>query len=177
MKKPKLFLVGEREIEPIPYHYRECGLDNIYLLNGFMREEHDGEEYVSVHDVDGLWKAIGLHLVLEQKTLSPKEVRFLRGQMDLTQADLASKLRVDDQTVARWEKGKAKLPGPADVALRMAFLASPVAQPQGHTVLKRWLEAVAELVGKDDPQDARIGFGREVKRGIWTERELVVCCA
>lgn len=169
MSKPEHFFLGGREIDPVPYHYRECGLDNIYLLNGFTRDEYDGEEYISVHNVDGLWKAISLNLVVRQKTLSPKEIRFLRGQMDLTQAELASKLRVDDQTVARWEKGKSKLPGPADVALRTTFLASPIAQPEGYELLKHWPDMVTDLVSKDQMEDDCFIFEREDEE--WTERE------
>src|SRR5260370_24035855 len=111
MTKPKLFVHGRRDHAATPYHYKECGLDNIYLMNGFSIEEVDGENYVSIENVDALWKVIGLNLVTKQKTFSPSEIRFLRGQMDLTQAELASYLRVDDQTVARWEKSKCSLPG------------------------------------------------------------------
>jgi transcriptional regulator with XRE-family HTH domain len=44
--------------------------------------------------------------------------------MDLTQAELGAKLRVSDQTVARWEKGETPIPGRADGMLRIPFLAS-----------------------------------------------------
>lgn len=37
-----------------PLHYRACGLDGIYLLNGYAIEEHDGETAIAVTDVDGL---------------------------------------------------------------------------------------------------------------------------
>src|SRR5690349_8978096 len=104
MSKREHFKIGDREHAPKPYHYTECGLSNIYLLNGFTLDEYDGEQYVSVENLDGLWKAIGLDIVTGRKLISGKEVRFLRGQMDLTQSELGALLRVDDQTVARWEK-------------------------------------------------------------------------
>lgn len=153
MSKRQHYCMGERDHAPKPYHYKECGLSNIYLLNGFTLEEHDGQNYFSIENVDGLWKAIGLNIVTRKKILSPKEVLFLRGQMDKTQAELAAFLRVDDQTVARWEKGKAKLSGPADIALRALFLASEVAQPEGKDILYSWLETIGELLEQDSPQD------------------------
>ena len=104
MTKPELFYIGGSAPAPKPYHYKECGLDNIYLGSGFSLEEADGDQYVSIINVDGLWKSIGLMLVTRKKTLSPKEIRFLRMQMDKTQSEIARLLRVDDQTVARWEK-------------------------------------------------------------------------
>ena len=89
--------------------------------------------------------------------------------MDLTQADLASKVRVDDQTVARWEKGKCKLPGPADLALRMTFLACPLAQPEGYEFLKDWCKIVSDLVGRDQVEVERLIF--EQDDGEWTEQD------
>jgi DNA-binding transcriptional regulator YiaG len=156
--KLEKFLCGEAAPAPKPYHYKECGLDNIYLMNGYSIEEVDGEEYVSVDSVDELWKAIGLNLVTSKKILSPKEIRFLRGQMDKTQAEVASLLRVDDQTVARWEKGKVGLSGTADIALRALFLASRVAQPEGATILSQWLETLRKLVERDSPMTDDVHF-------------------
>jgi transcriptional regulator with XRE-family HTH domain len=43
--------------------------------------------------------------------------------MGLTQAELGAKLRVTDQTVARWEKGQTD-PGPADMPIRIRFSAA-----------------------------------------------------
>lgn len=164
------FIFEGRDLQQVPYHYRECGLDNIWLLNGFSREEYEGEEYISVHDVDGLWKAIGLSLVVNQKTLSPKEVYFLRRHMKLTQSDLAMRLRVDDQTVARWEKGKVKLPGPADLALRAAFLGSEICQPEGRQILVHWEETVRKLISRD--QTACVDYIFEKDNEIWAESQL-----
>ena len=132
-----------------PLHYTACGLDDVYLVNGFNREIIDGEEYLTIEDLDGLWKAIALHMVTEHKVLAPKELRFLRDQMDLTQAELAARLRVSDQTVARWEKGKGD-PGPGDIAIRVLYLASERAQPEGNQILKKLTEVVDDLVDADD---------------------------
>lgn len=160
MTKPSLFYVGEDAIAPKPYLYKECGLDNIYLQNGFSIENVDGEETVSIHNVDGLWKAIGLSLVTTKKTLSPKEIRFLRNQMGKTQSELAKMLRVDDQTVARWEKRKSRMDGPADLGLRMMFLNSDVAQPEGNEILIKIQETISNLVEKDAPVMEHIAFIR-----------------
>jgi putative transcriptional regulator len=103
MSTPEHFYIASKGPADAPYHYTEGGLDNIYLLNGFNLEQYDGEDYVSIDHVESLWKAIGLHLVQCRKVLSPKELRFLRAQMGYTQSELAGLLRVDDQTIARWE--------------------------------------------------------------------------
>lgn len=105
-----------------PFHYRRSGLDNIYLINGFEKEVIDGEEYVTVLDVDGLHEAIGIHLVTTRKTLAPTEIRFLRRTLDLTQAEMGRLIGQSDQQIARWEKGENNISGPADRLLRLMFL-------------------------------------------------------
>ncbi len=52
------------------YHYRECGLESIHLLNGFEVKETDYGKVVAIHNLDGLHRAIGTHLVREKKNLS-----------------------------------------------------------------------------------------------------------
>jgi DNA-binding transcriptional regulator YiaG len=175
MNEPELFCLDGREPAERPYHYRECGLDNVYLTNGFTLEDYDGEKYISIENVDGLWKAIALHLAINQKILSPKEIRFLRTQIDKTQAELGALLRVDDQTVARWEKGKVKLPGPADLALRVCYLTSEKAQPEGGEAMQRWLDLVKELVAKDQLDFSHLRFEKE--DGNWTEKDFTPVAA
>jgi putative transcriptional regulator len=105
------------------HHYTECGLDNIYLVNGFRIVQTPRGKSVAIRDVEGLHRAIGLMLVREKKDLDGKEFRFLRHEMNMTQLDLAAILRVDVQSVARWEKGKNKGPidGPALGLLRVMY--------------------------------------------------------
>lgn len=117
--------VHDAELNDAPFHYRRCGLDNVYLLNGFeIEHDEDGERYVTVIDVDTLHKAIGLHLVCNRKQFSGKELRFLRREMDLTQSEVGRLIGQNSQQVARWEKGESKIPGPADRLIRLMYLSS-----------------------------------------------------
>lgn len=144
-KKHEFYACGEaRECKQPPLHYTLCGLDNVWLMNGFEREEYDGEEYVSVQNVDGLWKAIGISLATTQNELSPQEIRFLRRHMQFSQEDLAKRLSVDVQTVARWEKQQTKISGPASLAIRTLFLTSARAQPEGERIIMKLFEAIEE---------------------------------
>jgi transcriptional regulator with XRE-family HTH domain len=156
-----------------PLHYTACGLDDVYLVNGFTREVIDGEEFVTIEDLDGLWKAIGLHLVTAKKVLAPKEIRFLRELMEFTQAELGKKMRVSDQTVARWEKGTTDQ-GPADFLLRMLFLASPCAQPEGNKILNEAMKVIEEIVDKDEQEKPQVF--RHGKKS-WKEEERQLVCA
>ncbi len=169
-KNAQIFSIGEDTPAEKPYLFKECGLDNIYLDSGFSIEEVDGEEYVSIENIDGLWRAIGLHLVTSEKTLAPKEIRFLRTQMGKTQSEIAKLLRVDDQTVARWEKMKCKIPGPADLILRVLFLSSDVAQPEGGEILKALHGTIESLVEQDSPLRDEILFNHNRADDGWEAR-------
>lgn len=120
------------------YRYTMCGLDDIYLAGGYDEVDSDYGKGVVVHDMDDLHRVIGVYLTEKKKTLTGKEIRFLRQQMDLTQAQLADLLRVEDQTVARWEKGRVRIPGPADLLLRTLYL--------GHLHRKVDVRALAEAL-------------------------------
>lgn len=112
--------VGEREQEPL--HYKDCGLDDVYLLSGYTREEYGGEEGISIKNLDELHKAIGTYLATQKKALSGKEYRFLRKQMDLTQSELGKFMGLSSQQVARWEKGECEISGPADLLVRVLYI-------------------------------------------------------
>ena len=104
-----------------PYHYTECGLSNVFLLNGYKFIETSRGKAVSIHDVDGLHKAIGLLLVTSKKDLSGEEIRFLRHEMLMSQATLSKLLGVSEQAIRRWENNKIDMPKPSESLLRLLY--------------------------------------------------------
>jgi putative transcriptional regulator len=104
-----------------PYHYTACGLDDVYLLSGYEVEETPYGKGVGIKNADDLHAAIGAFLVNSKKSLSGKEIRFLRHQMDLTQSELARLFGTSTQQVARYEKEESDMPGPADRVLRLLY--------------------------------------------------------
>ncbi|WP_085339930.1 helix-turn-helix domain-containing protein [Aquidulcibacter paucihalophilus] len=86
------------------YHYQECGLRNVWLVNGFDMHTTPYGDGVSIHDIEGLHRAIARGLVNKAAKLTGSELRFLRKEMGLSQAKLALILGNEDQTVALWEK-------------------------------------------------------------------------
>ncbi|MBM3557037.1 MAG: helix-turn-helix domain-containing protein [Alphaproteobacteria bacterium] len=103
------------------FRYSGCGLNDIYLTSGFVEKETPRGRAVSIADLDGLHRAIGADLVKRRKRLNGREIRFLRGQMDLTQAELAQLIGCDVQQIARYEKDQNAAPGAADRLLRMMY--------------------------------------------------------
>lgn len=105
----------------LKYHYTECGLDNVYLINGYVPVSTPRGEGVKIQDIEGLHRAIGLMLVEEKQSLNGNEFRFLRHEMNMTQKTLAGILGVDAQSVARWEKGQTQTDGPSQNILRLLY--------------------------------------------------------
>lgn len=86
------------------YHYTECGLNNIYLKNGFQEIDTPYGKAVSISDVTGLNKAIAHNLIAYKPKITGSEFRFLRKYMDLSQVRLAQFLGNNEQSIASWEK-------------------------------------------------------------------------
>ena len=101
--------------------YTGCGLPNIYLANGYAEIETPFCKSVSIDDVEGLHRAIGMEIVNREPTLSGQEFRFLRKELELSQYKLGGLLGRDSQTIALWEKEKSDLPKMADMLLRAIY--------------------------------------------------------
>ncbi|MDP4529400.1 helix-turn-helix domain-containing protein [Alkalimonas delamerensis] len=106
------------------YHYAESGLSNVYLKNGFTVEIIDGEEFTSIDDMNGLHSTIAQAVVESRKPLTHEEFKFLRIELNVSQKMLATRFGVDEQTIARYEKGQTKIPRTTDAALRSLYMES-----------------------------------------------------
>lgn len=132
------------------YRYVECGLKDVFLINGFKVETHEGEEYVFIHNVEDLHWAIGRHLATRHgKPLNGRELRFLRKTMNLTQSELAAEFGKKSQTVARWEKGEVSVPVSEEKLLRAIFLAKAMSEEDAAVIRSYLLSEFGkeELVG------------------------------
>ncbi len=106
------------------YHYTECGLKNIYLVNGFkITKNKSGEKEIFIHDIHGLHRTIGMLLVSKHGPLSGNEIKFIRTTLDLSQKTLARILGLNYQSVLLWEKNKSTISKTADHLLRALFFA------------------------------------------------------
>ena len=104
------------------YHYTECGLENVWLCNGFTAGSDAYGEWVSIHDMEGLHRVIGRALASKPGNLTGKEIRFLRIEMDFSQGFLADLLGVTESTWRNWEHNRSAISGPADRLLRQLYL-------------------------------------------------------
>lgn len=101
----------------------ECGLDNLILRDFPIYVDDKGSKTVTIPHVNLLHKVITLVLCTKSTGLQPKELRFLRTELGMTQSQLGNIFGRDAQTIARWEKGETDIDRAAEVILRAMGLA------------------------------------------------------
>ena len=143
------------------HHYTESGLRNIWLANGYNLHKTPHGKGVAFDNIEGLHREIGRWLCAYRPRLTGVEFRFLRHELDLSQAALASLLGNDAQAVALWEKGKVRVPAWADRLMRALYR-----EHMGENIkIRKLIETVVELELKK-PQSMRFE-ARETAKG-WT---------
>lgn len=104
------------------YRYTRCGLDNVVLVGLTLLTDDAGEEVIKIPHVRKLHRLIAEMLAEKPTGLTPKELRFLRTELGLTQSELAALVHKDHQTVGRWERGETPLDPAAETIIRMLVL-------------------------------------------------------
>lgn len=145
-------------------HYTECGLQNVWLKNGFTRRKSPCGEAIAITDRDGLHRAIGEDVVHNRPRLAGDEVRFLRKEMGLSQKALADCLGCDAQTVANWEKDKIEIGQASDVIVRVLYLEYTNSGKQAG--IRELIERINEM----EREAARKVVFSEEDSGEWTSQ-------
>lgn len=104
------------------YRYTACGLDNVYLVGLPTCEDRAGDETITIPSINQLHAVLQEQVALKDTGLDPKEIRFLRTELGLTQAQLAQHVHKDAQTVGRWERGETAIDGASETILRAMAL-------------------------------------------------------
>ena len=143
------------------YHYTACGLDNVWLSNGYIERTTAYGKGIAVVRADELHALLGRDLVNKSGRLTGKELRFLRVQMGLSQAGFAALQGVSEQAVSLWER-HGKLPLANDRLTRVYYLAHVAKDtPLGEAVDR--LKTVERLVHQ------KIVASTTARKG-WTSR-------
>jgi DNA-binding transcriptional regulator YiaG len=108
--------------KPKGYHFIECGLDYVYLVNGYeLEDDPDFGECLTIHNGKKLHKEIAKAVLLYKPEFEGQEVHFFRSLLRLTQEQLAKLLGMNSRQVLRWENDKKnkKIPPAIDGLLRI----------------------------------------------------------
>jgi len=106
----------------IDYRYDESGLDNVILKGLRVVIDDDGEEVVTIPNINLLHRVLASLVASKETGLQPKELRFLRTELGLTQAELADRVGKDAQTIGRWERGETPIEKSAEMVIRARAL-------------------------------------------------------
>lgn len=100
------------------YHYTECGLDNVWLENGYVTKMTAYGKATSVDDAIGLHKVLAMELTQKKGRVTGKELRFMRTVLSMSQEGLSKCVGATEQSVSLWER-TGKVPQYADSILRL----------------------------------------------------------
>ena len=70
------------------FHYTACGLDNVWLANGYKVKATPQGEAVAVNNVDGLHQLIANTLIDKPGRFTGKEFRFLEIPIERSQRQM-----------------------------------------------------------------------------------------
>ena len=101
------------------FRYSASGLDNVIISNMEVVVDDAGEEVYAIPNIVGLHKMIAYAIIRKKHGLTPAELKFLRTEMGLTQAQLAQIVKLDHQTIGRWERGETPIDQNAEFVIRM----------------------------------------------------------
>lgn len=101
------------------YRYKECGLDNVIIEGVSFLHDDKGESVIRIPNVNGLHRAIAFGIVRRHSMMSGKEMRFLRSEMGMTQAELAEMIHREPLTISRWERGETDIDANAETLIRL----------------------------------------------------------
>ncbi|WP_333823370.1 transcriptional regulator [Pinisolibacter sp.] len=101
------------------YRYTESGLDNVFIEGVSFVTDDAGETCITVPNINGLHKAIATGIVRQKAGMTGREMRFLRTEIGLTQAELAVIVHREALAISRWERGEFPIDSNAEALIRL----------------------------------------------------------
>lgn len=115
---------AEMKCEKKRYHYRESGLENVYIENiEVCNCEKCGEEEALIPCIPELHRVICKYIISQKQPLNGKEVRFLRKNAGLSAKRLSTIIAVDQSTLSRWENENQSISSSNDRLIRLIYCA------------------------------------------------------
>ncbi len=160
----------DKVLEPInnrPYHYKESGLDYVWLVGIFKnRCGKCGEIYIEIPHINDLHLLIGKNIVCKKELLTGPEVRFLRKEIGMKSKDMAAALSIEPETYSRWENGKQTIAAPHDKNLRMLYVMN-ASENMGKVLSRNSRSILHDIAAKKAPKKSK---KVEFKLSEWLNR-------
>lgn len=140
----------------IDYRYDECGLDNVILKNLKVLTDDDGEDVITIPNVGLLHHVLMMEIASKESGMQPNELRFVRTEFGLTQAELAALVGRDVQTIGRWERGEHPMDKAAEIVIRAKVLESTESTLKMEDLARRTLASASQppfLIDASNPAE------------------------
>lgn len=140
----------------IDYRYDECGLDNVILVGLPVCTDDDGEMVINVPNINVLHRSLMGAIAHKSASINAQELRFLRTEMGMTQAELAELVDRDGQSVGRWERGEKPIDRSAETLIRILALQHvEKAVPRIEEMTQWTMESASEVPFRVDASDPK----------------------
>lgn len=104
------------------YRYKQCGLDNVYLLDMELRVCNAcGIKVPRLKRTPELHATIARAIAMQPCPLRGQDVRFLRKQLGYSAKEWATLLRTDASTLSRWENNQQEMGTQSDTLIRLLY--------------------------------------------------------
>jgi len=104
------------------YRYKECGLDNVYLLNiEFRICDACGIKAPRLKRMPELHATIARAIAMQPCPRRGQDVRFLRKQLGYSAKEWATFLRTDASTLSRWAQNQQEMGTQSDSLIRLLY--------------------------------------------------------
>jgi len=101
------------------YNYTESGLGNVFIEGVDFVTDDAGEECITIPNINGLHRAIASGIIRQRSGMTGREMRFLRTEIGLTQAELAIIVHREALAISRWERGEVPIDSNAEALIRL----------------------------------------------------------
>jgi DNA-binding transcriptional regulator YiaG len=143
------------------YRYTASGLDNVILKGLRVLTDDAGDVVISIPNINGLHQLLTREVATKSTGLHPKEIRFLRTQLGMTQAELAQVVGRDTQTVGRWERGETAPDQSEEMVIRalaLEFVGGRQAVPEMIALARMTTKSASDqpfIIDASDPGNYR----------------------
>lgn len=124
------------------YHYKESGLENVYLKNIPVYECSCGTLYASIFRVIRLNDLIAKTLLEKTALLNGEEIKFLRKNLYLSSKKFSSALGLDKTTLSKWENNRQEHNERNDRFIRLSYIIYKGIQKKEAQRIFKFLEKV-----------------------------------
>lgn len=117
-RREEFFATAEK-----PFHFADCGLDNVYLIGIRYFQEPDGRLVAEIPALKQLMQLIAHDIVICPLDLTGKELRFLRKRLGKKATEFCTYLGIDPATLSRMENEKQGISPQVQKLARLSYCA------------------------------------------------------